>query len=97
MKEGRKERLGSHKDISSLTLLFQDDCGGLEVEMPGENGRFVAATLVEGALLMNIGDVSMRLSNGKTSFILFVFTELYSLEILESFLITNGISNSLEF
>ena len=60
----KKERLGSHSDGSSLTLLFQDDCGGLEVETPGRRGEFFPATPIDGTLVMNIGDILMRWSNG---------------------------------
>ena len=45
-------------------MLFQDDCGGLQVEDPNAPGQFVNADPVEGALVMNVGDVLMRWSNG---------------------------------
>lgn len=43
-------------------MLFQDDCGGLEVQT--RQGEFVKAEPVKGAIIMNIGDLLMRWSNG---------------------------------
>jgi isopenicillin N synthase-like dioxygenase len=62
----QKERLAAHTDFGSVTMLFQDDCGGLEVECPGQPGKYISATPIENALVMNIGDVLMRWSNGKS-------------------------------
>ena len=59
-----KARMPAHTDWCSFTLLFQDDCGGLELEDPRQKGRFLAATPVEGALVLNIGDMWQRVSNG---------------------------------
>ena len=60
----KKERLGAHSDGGSMTLLFQDDCGGLEVERPGKRGEFLPVDPIDGTLVFNIGDVLMRWSNG---------------------------------
>lgn len=60
----KKERLGSHSDMTSLTLLFQDEVGGLEVESPEKRGEFYPANPIDGAIIMNIGDILMRWSNG---------------------------------
>jgi len=70
IESGQKDSLGAHTDFGSITLLFQDDCGGLEVEVPDEPGTFIPATPVEGALVMNIGDIMMRWTNGMSSTIL---------------------------
>jgi isopenicillin N synthase-like dioxygenase len=59
------KRLSPHTDFDSFTLLFQDDCGGLEVQKPGFKGEFFPADPIKGALVMNIGDVLMRWSNGE--------------------------------
>lgn len=32
--QGEKGRINAHTDFSTCTMLFQDDCGGLEVEDP---------------------------------------------------------------
>lgn len=57
------KRMSPHTDFDSLTLLFQDDCGGLEVQKPGVKGEFIAADPIKNALVMNIGDALMRWSN----------------------------------
>ena len=62
---GAVARTPAHTDWSSLTMLFQDDCGGLQVEDPTEPGTFVDVEPIEGALVMNVGDLLMRWSNGK--------------------------------
>ena len=49
---------------SSFTLLFQDDCGGLEFQDPAQEDDFLAATPQPGSLVLNIGDMIQRISNG---------------------------------
>ncbi|KAK7528131.1 thymine dioxygenase [Phyllosticta citriasiana] len=56
-------RIGAHSDFGSLTLLFQDSVGGLEVESPP--GQFRPAPPVDGAVLVNVGDLLERWSNGR--------------------------------
>jgi isopenicillin N synthase-like dioxygenase len=56
-------RIPGHSDWSSITMLFQDDCGGLEVEHPREPGRFLPVPPITNALVLNIGDLMMRWSN----------------------------------
>jgi isopenicillin N synthase-like dioxygenase len=60
-------RMPAHSDWGSVTMLFQDDCGGLQVEDPNRPGTFVDATPMKRALVMNVGDLLMRWSNGKLS------------------------------
>lgn len=60
-------RMPAHSDWGSITMLFQDDCGGLQVEHPRRPGEFVDATPMKGALIMNVGDLLMRWSNGQFS------------------------------
>ena len=48
---------------SSFTLLFQDDCGGLELKDPDELGTFIMAKPVPGSLVLNIGDMFQRMTN----------------------------------
>lgn len=67
LESGKAARMPAHSDWSSITLLFQDDCGGLEIEDPHSPGSFVPATPLEGACIVNVGDLLMRWSNGKTS------------------------------
>ncbi|KAE9404594.1 flavonol synthase/flavanone 3-hydroxylase [Gymnopus androsaceus JB14] len=60
---GEKGRIGAHTDFGTATLLFQDDCGGLEVESPSKPGEFMSVPPVSGTVLVNIGDFLMRWSN----------------------------------
>ncbi|KAH8672726.1 hypothetical protein BGZ60DRAFT_284514 [Tricladium varicosporioides] len=54
-------RAGEHTDYGSITLLFQDDRGGLQVKSP--NGTFVNATPIPGTVVVNAGDLLARWSN----------------------------------
>ncbi|KAI0108144.1 Clavaminate synthase-like protein [Daldinia grandis] len=56
-------RMPAHSDWGTITMLFQDDCGGLQVEHPRAPGHFVDATPMKNALVMNVGDLLMRWSN----------------------------------
>ena len=52
-----------HCDFGCLTLLLQDDNGGLEVRTRAD--RWVAAPPIEGTLVVNIGDLLARWSNDR--------------------------------
>lgn len=52
-----------HKDFGCLTLLAQDDVGGLQVQTPA--GQWVDVPPIEDAFIVNVGDMLHRLSNGK--------------------------------
>ncbi|KAF1835565.1 Clavaminate synthase-like protein [Decorospora gaudefroyi] len=54
-------RAGEHSDYGSITLLFQDARGGLQVRSP--KGTFVNATPIEGTIVINAGDLLARWSN----------------------------------
>jgi isopenicillin N synthase-like dioxygenase len=41
-------------------MLFQDDCGGLEVENQHAPGQFIKVIPLKNAIVMNIGDLLMR-------------------------------------
>ncbi|CAG8983073.1 hypothetical protein HYALB_00006101 [Hymenoscyphus albidus] len=56
-------RMPAHSDWGSITMLFQDDCGGLEVENQHVPGEFIHVTPLKNAIVMNIGDLLMRWSN----------------------------------
>ncbi|KAF8592585.1 Clavaminate synthase-like protein [Ramaria rubella] len=56
-------RIGAHSDFGSITLLMQDDVGGLEIEDPNQPGDFKSAPHIEGAIIVNAGDFLMRWSN----------------------------------
>ncbi|KIK56896.1 hypothetical protein GYMLUDRAFT_1012315 [Collybiopsis luxurians FD-317 M1] len=60
---GEKGRVAAHTDFGTATLLFQDDCGGLEVDSPSSPGEFMPVPPVPDTVLFNIGDFLMRWSN----------------------------------
>ncbi len=55
-------RAGAHSDYGTLTLLFQDSVGGLEVL--SAQGDWISAPSIPGAMLINTGDLTERWSNG---------------------------------
>ncbi|MBW0520581.1 hypothetical protein O181_060296 [Austropuccinia psidii MF-1] len=57
------ERCGAHTDFGTITILFQDNVGGLEVENPLQAGHFVSVEPIEGTVVVNIADLLMRWSN----------------------------------
>lgn len=58
-------RMPAHSDWGSITILFQDDCGGLEIEDQKRPGKFIRARPLENAIVMNVGDLFSRWTNGK--------------------------------
>lgn len=54
--------VGEHTDYGLLTLLAQDDCGGLEVETPS---GWIEVPAEPGVLVCNIGDMLDRLTAGR--------------------------------
>ncbi len=51
-----------HTDFGVLTVLCQDDVGGLQIE--DTNGDWVHAPPIEGTLVVNVGDLLSRWTNG---------------------------------
>merc|ERR1711962_128309 len=56
-------RCGEHSDYGTITLLFQDSMGGLEVK--SVEGRWIPAQPIPGTLLVNVGDLLENLSSGR--------------------------------
>jgi isopenicillin N synthase-like dioxygenase len=54
--------VGPHTDFGVLTVLCQDSVGGLQVE--DLNGDWVHAPPIEGSLIVNVGDLLGRWTNG---------------------------------
>jgi len=54
-------RSGAHTDYGSITLLFQDSRGGLQVLSP--DNTFVNATPIPDTIVVNAGDLLARWSN----------------------------------
>lgn len=64
---GKRVRAGAHSDYGSVTLLFQDSRGGLQVEPP-ESALIKGAGWIdveprEGTIVVNAGDLLSRWSN----------------------------------
>ncbi|KAH6649194.1 hypothetical protein BKA67DRAFT_522559 [Truncatella angustata] len=59
-------RISEHKDFGTLTLLFQDSVGGLEVESRANPGSHIAVESEHmGEMIVNIGDCLQRWTNDK--------------------------------
>jgi isopenicillin N synthase-like dioxygenase len=58
-----QSRIGAHTDYGTITLLFQDSVGGLQVK--NTSGNFVPAPPIPGTIVVNAGDLLARWSNDK--------------------------------
>jgi isopenicillin N synthase-like dioxygenase len=84
LSEAKATRISAHSDFGTLTLLWQDKVGGLEIMRPpsdahstergsettGEHNisgaeEFIPVPPVPGAVLVNMGDLMERWSNGR--------------------------------
>jgi len=60
--DGADQGVGAHKDYGFLTLLLQDGVGGLQVQR--EDGRFHDVPPLEGAFVVNLGELLEVATNG---------------------------------
>ncbi|XP_047323406.1 feruloyl CoA ortho-hydroxylase F6H1-3-like [Impatiens glandulifera] len=56
--------VGRHSDVSTLTILLQDQVGGLYVRKL-ETDSWIHVPPIEGAIVINIGDALQIMSNGR--------------------------------
>lgn len=56
------EGLGMHTDMSCITILYQDEIGGLQVR--SKEGKWMDINPCNGNLVVNIGDLMQAWSNG---------------------------------
>lgn len=61
--EQEVEGLGMHTDMSCITIVYQDELGGLQVR--SKDGKWVDILPCEGTLVVNIGDMLQAWSNDK--------------------------------
>ena len=57
------EGLGMHTDMSCVTIVYQDEIGGLQVK--SKEGKWMDIRPCEGTLVVNIGDMLQAWSNEK--------------------------------
>jgi isopenicillin N synthase-like dioxygenase len=60
---GEHIRAGAHEDINAITLLLGAEEAGLELQT--RDGRWIPVSPRPGELVINIGDMLQRLTNGK--------------------------------
>ncbi|XP_023697893.2 uncharacterized protein [Paramormyrops kingsleyae] len=58
MVKGGQLRCGEHSDYGSISLVFQDSKGGLQVK--SRSGEFINAPAIPGTVLINIADLMQR-------------------------------------
>ncbi|KAL3493929.1 hypothetical protein BJX62DRAFT_234785 [Aspergillus germanicus] len=58
-----RQRAGAHTDYGTLTLLFNDQSGGLQVRTA--SGEYVDAPPIEGCAIINVGDLLARWFNDR--------------------------------
>lgn len=64
LKSGKINRISEHTDFGTVTLLFQDSVGGLEVEDQSNMGTYFPVECEsKSVMLVNIGDSLQRLTN----------------------------------
>ncbi|KAL4921358.1 hypothetical protein BDW62DRAFT_197936 [Aspergillus aurantiobrunneus] len=68
LSDGSKMRISSHTDFGTITLLFQDGVGGLEIESQDADGVYIPVLPTpSGAneMIVNVGDCLQRWTNDR--------------------------------
>lgn len=66
MLAGHTSRIAPHSDFGIVTLLFQDSCGGLEVEDRERPGHYLPIPPTDTTeMIVNVGDTLERWTNAK--------------------------------
>ncbi|KAF9776599.1 hypothetical protein IL306_005197 [Fusarium sp. DS 682] len=67
IQDGKRLRIAEHTDFGTITLLFQDMIGGLEVEnqskLGADDGQFISVDDKAPTMIVNIGDSLQRWTN----------------------------------
>lgn len=63
VEENQVEGLGMHTDMSCITIVFQDELGGLQ--MRSKDGKWLNIHPCKNSLVVNIGDLMQAWSNGR--------------------------------
>ncbi|KUJ19572.1 Clavaminate synthase-like protein [Mollisia scopiformis] len=63
IRSGKANRISEHTDFGTLTLLFQDNVGGLEIEDQTHHGTYLPIVERRGEVIVNIGDCMQRWTN----------------------------------
>lgn len=61
--EPEAEGLGMHTDMSCVTIVYQDEIGGLQVR--SREGRWMSIAPREGTLVVNVGDMLQAWTNDR--------------------------------
>ncbi|KAK3227421.1 hypothetical protein Dsin_007283 [Dipteronia sinensis] len=62
--EKEVEGLGMHTDMSCITVVYQDETGGLQMRSK-EEGKWMDISPCENSLVVNVGDLMQAWSNGR--------------------------------
>lgn len=63
LQDGTSTRIAEHTDFGTITMLFQDSTGGLQVEDQTDLGTFHGIDSGKTEIILNIGDSLQRLTN----------------------------------